>query len=148
MPTSIDPCQLVTKDEADKLAGTTLSAGRESTIDNNRVCTYDVTGVVFTVSVLQAPDQAAVDQGKAQFLAELKKQAGSALKVSVVSGIGDAAAVATVGVTSGGVTLNGSAIYVLKGLVFFTISDLGVGKPVASTAAMEAQATTTLGRIP
>ncbi len=148
MPTSVDPCQLVTKDEADKLAGTTLSAGKETTVQNNRLCNYDAAGVAFTVTVLQAPNQAAVDQGKAEFLAGLKKQAGAALKVSVVSGIGDAAAVATVGETISGVTLNGSAIYVLKGLIFFTISDIGVGKPVASTAAMEAQATSCLGRIP
>lgn len=147
-PTAIDPCQLVTKDEADKLAGTTLSAGKETDVQNVLHCNYQAAGVVFVVSILLAPNQAAVNQGKAQFLAGLQKQAGTDLKVSVVSGIGDAAAVATVGETVSGMTINGSSIYVLKGLDFFAISDLGIGKPVASAAALEAQATTSLGRIP
>jgi len=40
------------------------------------------------------------------------------------------------------------AIYLLKGSTFVTFSDLVLGKPAPSAATMEAQAQTTLGRLP
>ncbi len=50
--------------------------------------------------------------------------------------------------TVGGMKLGVSAIFVLKGAVFFTFSDLALGKPAATVADMETQAETALGRLP
>src|SRR5262249_2277213 len=53
VPTSIDPCQLITKEEAGQLAGTTFGAGEESeTSGHAKLCVYGgQTKNVFTVTV-------------------------------------------------------------------------------------------------
>jgi hypothetical protein len=158
-PTALDPCQLVTAAEASALAGTSFGTGKEETTSGGaKICVYgSATTSVVQVIVAQAADAATAQANWAQEQA----QAEAAIKQGVPSGVNftlnvndasvtgaDRAAVASAQATIGGVSVAISAIYVLKGATFFTFSDLGVGHAAASTSALEAQAVTTLGRIP
>jgi hypothetical protein len=159
VPTSLDPCALVTADEASTLAGTTFGAGTESTTSGGaKICTYgSATTAVVNVLVAQAADAATAQADWAQEQAEAQAQlqqsvpAGVSLSFSLddtsVTGA-DKAAVGTASASISGVGVAISAIYVLKGAVFFTFSDLAVGHAAAAATALEAQAGTTIGRLP
>jgi hypothetical protein len=159
VPTSLDPCQLVTASEASALAGASFGAGTEGTTSGGaKTCVYGgQTLNVFQVLVAQAPDAATAQSQWTEFQA----QAEDALKAGTPTGVtvnlnvtdvtlagADKAADATASATISGTTISISAIYVLKGATFFSISDLVVGKTAPSSSALEAQALTTLGRIP
>lgn len=159
VPTSLDPCQLVTASEASSLAGASFGAGTEGTTSGGaKTCVYGgQTLNVFQVLVAQAPDAATA---QSQWT-ELQAQAEDALKAGTPSGTtvnlnvtdvtlagADKAADATASGTISGTTISVSAIYVLKGATFFSFSDLVVGTTAPSSSAMEAQALTTLGRVP
>jgi hypothetical protein len=159
VPTSLDPCQLVTLSEASTLAGASFTTGKEDTTSGGaKTCVYGgQTLNVFQVLVAQAPD---ATTAQSQWT-ELQTQAKDALKAGTPSGTtvnlnvtdvtlagADKAADATASGTISGTTISVSAIYVLKGATFFSISDLVVGTAAPSSSAMEAQALTTLGRIP
>lgn len=153
VPTSVDPCQLVTAAEAGQLAGTTFGAGHdETTSGNGRLCVYgSQTLNVFTVDVGQAPDVATAKSEETAALAELQKASNvSGLKVTELPGFasGADAAVAQGGATIAGKTISVSAIYVLKGVIFFGFSDLVLGTGAPSASALEAQAKVSLGRVP
>ena len=161
-PVTIDPCQLVTSGEASQLAGVSFATGREETTPDNggRTCVYGYqTRNVFTVVVNVAPDaataQADWSQAEAQaqtYLQQIVSQAGGpAIQVSVsdVSITGaDKAAVGTFAEPINGVTIAGSAVYALKGKIFFTFSDLLLGAAPPSTSSMQAQAAIVIGRLP
>jgi hypothetical protein len=161
--TSLDPCQLVTSSEASSLTGATYASGAESTTSGGgKICVYgSQTTDVFEVLVAVAPDATTAEadwsQEESQVTSALQsgvaeaQSAGVSLNFTIndtsnVSGA-DMAAVGTFGTTISGVSIGGTAIYVLKGATFFAISDLEVGRTAPSTSAMEAQAQTTLGRI-
>jgi hypothetical protein len=159
LPTSLDPCQLVTASEASALAGASFTAGKEETTSGGaKTCVYGAQTLnVFQVLVVQAPDAATAQSQWTQ----LQAQAEDALKQGTPSGINvslnvndvtvagaDKAAVATASATISGTTISVSAIYVLKGATFFSISDLVLGNAAPSSSALEAQAQTTLGRVP
>lgn len=150
VPTSIDPCALVTQSEASTLAGVSLGKGQEGTIDTNgKKCGYASAGVIFLVQVIQAPDQATVDKAKQQALKEMEQGApGVNVKITQVSGVGDAAAVLTFKETVSGVSVSATGFYLLKGTVFVAFSDVGIGHPAPSAADMQSQAQTILGRLP
>lgn len=154
--TNIDPCQLVTAAEASVLAGTTYSSGMEQTSGNGKECIYGYqTTNVFTVEVVQADSaataQAAWADAKAKADAGLKQQLPAGVTVNVntggVPGLGDQAATVYVSTSLGGQQVGLSGVYVLKGATFFAFQDLLVGHAPPTLAAMEAQATTDLGRI-
>ena len=157
-PVALDPCQIVTSSEASTLAGATFGAGKEGeTGGGGKTCVYGYQTLnVFTIIVAQAPDaataQAAYAQAKAQAQAELSKGVPAGVKVTVnlndasISGA-DQASVARGSGTISGQTISLSAVYVLKGAVFFSFSDLVLGPAAPSVAAMEAQATISLGRV-
>lgn len=152
--TALDPCQLVTAQEASTLAGATFGAGVESTTEGNmKICTYGgQTTNVMNVDVVQAPDvataQAAEAAGLAAAKAAAQKQApGLTFTQTEVSGIGDAALVVSANATIGGQTISLSAIYVLSGTTFFAIIDLVLGKAAPTSAALQAQAQVVLGRL-
>lgn len=158
---SLDPCKLVTAQEASKLAGTKYSAGVEQTADNGaRECLYGRQSLnVFLVVVNVAPDAATAEADWATTEADaqsgLEKLAGlegasvalHAGKITL-SGADEAATAEAAGAIGGNHTLNISAIYVLKGAVFFMFSDLVLDKSAASASAMATIAATTLTRIP
>ena len=70
VPTAVDPCDLITSTEASQLAGTTFGDGTSSTTATNvRECIYGSQTVdVFTVTEVEAPDDATVEAAKAQVL--------------------------------------------------------------------------------
>jgi len=148
-PTPINPCDLVTQAEASALAGVSVGAGKLTSSNNTKQCTYGATGTDVTVFLVQAPNQAALDAGKAEALASLQKAASNGMQASQLSGIGDDAALLTLKRSAtAGLTLNVIGIYVVKGLTFFAITDLAINHAVASEASIKAQATTTVGRLP
>jgi hypothetical protein len=150
VPTALDPCQLVTSQEASQLAGASYGAGQESTTaGGGKMCVYGSgTLNVFEVLVGQAPDVATAKAGKAEAEAAILAQAGNGLKFTELPTFADGAAYIVGSITVGGQTYNGSAIYALKGTIFFGFSDLALGHATPTLPALEAQATVILGRLP
>lgn len=154
---SIDPCEVVTSQEASSLTGVTYQAGQNEAISD---CVYGIDTLdVFTV-VVGVASSAGEANGK---WAEYEANAQSVLQTSgqlprgvtmnftlndiTLSGA-DRAAVGTATATYKDQTLNVRAIDTLKGTVFFAMSDLAVTHAAPSAAALEAQARTSLGRLP
>ncbi len=157
VPTSYDPCQLVTASEASSLAGVTYTVGKEETNSGGgRDCVYGAETLnVFTVLVGVASDAATAQADWAAEEAEAKSQlksaakgAGIAVSITDISLSGaDMAASATGSGDISGVKLAASVIYLLKGPVFVAFSDLVLGKSAPSESDMENEANTVLGRI-
>jgi hypothetical protein len=154
VPTSLDPCQLVTVQEASTLAGATFGAGAETTTEGNgKICTYGAkTSNVLNVDVFQAPDvataQAAENAGLAAAKAAAEQQApGLTFSQTELADFADGALVLSASMTISGQTVAISAIYVLSGTTFFAISDLVLGQPAPTSDALQAQAQVVLGRI-
>ncbi len=150
VPTSIDPCQLFTAQQASQLTGVSFGAGKETTSSGNgRVCTYGAQTLnVFNVDVAVAPDVATAQAARAAAQADLQKTSPD-LRVTIVSGLGDNAAVAEGSMSFGGKTLSVSGVYVLKGRIFFSLNDVAAGSPAApSTAALQSAAQGILGQLP
>lgn len=152
--TDIDPCQLVTKDEASALAGATLAAGTVSTENNNRICGYGAEGIVLEVLVSVAPDAATAKAQEPAFKAQLEQGAAQAgMANPKLTEITDFEPGVDAAVISGNATVNGTkvsaiALYALKGAVLIAISDIALGGSTPSSDAIQAQAHTTLGRLP
>ena len=157
---SIDPCQLVTQQEASQLAaGTKFPAGTEETTSGGaKMCVYTGQNVdVFMVEVAVASDTAtaqadwAKQEAEAQAgLQQFVAQSGASVNFTAgemsVPGA-DKAAMATGNGNFLGHTLSITAIYLLKGPVFVTFSDLARDKAAPTPASMQAQAKTVLSRI-
>jgi hypothetical protein len=151
-PSAIDPCALVTRDEASALAGVTFGAGRDETLQSGlRQCIYGYQTLnVFTVQVVQATSEAEAKAEEAAGLAAAKQQISNGLKVTELPGFEDGvdAAVLEGKATISGQTFSASGIYVLKGTTFFDFSDVTVGHDAPSSDALQAQAKTSLTRVP
>lgn len=158
--TSIDPCQLVTSDEASALAGTTYTTGREETTDGGgRICVYGYQTLnVFMVLVAQAPDADTAQatwadyQGRVQDFVQKTVPAGVSVNLTAnddanLTGY-DRAAVGQASESIAGRTLNISAIYLLKGSTFVSFSDLLLNQPAPTNEALESEAQTIVGRLP
>jgi hypothetical protein len=156
--TSLDPCQIVPASEASALAGVTYGAGQEepSGTDGKRCVYGSQTDHVFSVIVGQA---ATVTDADAEWSAEradaqaaLTKQVPSGVKfheqTQDVSGLADRASVATGSVSLGGESIAAGAIYLLKGAVFLSFSDVVVGGSAPTATALEAEAGKALARVP
>jgi hypothetical protein len=156
--TSLDPCQIVPASEASALAGVTYGAGEEepSGTDGKRCVYGSQTAHVFSVIVGQA---ATVTDADAEWSAEradaqaaLTKQVPSGVKfheqTQDVSGLADRASVATGSVSLGGESIAAGAIYLLKGAIFLSFSDVVVGGSAPTATALEAEAGKALARVP
>ena len=156
--TSLDPCQIVPAAEASALAGTTFGAGKEepSGTDGKRCVYGSQTTNVFSVIVGQAETVADADadwsQEQADAQSAMTKQVPSGVKfheqTQDVSGLADRAAVVNGSVSLGGESIAASAIYLLKGTVFLSFSDVVVGGTAPTAAALEAEAGKALARVP
>jgi hypothetical protein len=152
--TTLDPCQLITSAEASKLAGASFGAGAESTTSGGgKICTYGAnTKNVFMVEVGQAPDVATAKAYQADFLATIQENlarlTSEGLVPTDVPNLGDAAIYAEASFTLPTGTINGSAIGVRKGTIFFGYSDLVADGPAPTRAAMESEAKAVLGKLP
>ncbi|MGH8891644.1 MAG: hypothetical protein ACRDV3_18030 [Acidothermaceae bacterium] len=109
---------------------------------------------MFTVEVAQAADAsqaaAAFSQGEAQVKADVQQKlpagTNASLATSDITGLADKAATVSGTATFSGQTIGISGIYLLKGATFFAFQDLRLGSPPTS-AALQAEATTALGRV-
>jgi hypothetical protein len=151
----LDPCVLIDSQEASAYAGSTFGPGIESTTPDGggKICTYgSETANVFMVEVAQAPDVATAQAQKADFLATLEANAqqlaSGGLNVTQLPTFADGATMGILSTSIEGIPLNGSAIGVLKGTIFYGFSDVVKGGPAPSAAAVQAEATTLLGRLP
>jgi hypothetical protein len=155
VPTAIDPCALVTPAEVSQLTGATFGAGKASTLPNHdNLCAYGQQGIVFQVLVAVEPDAATAKAGEPAFKADLEKGASQAgikdLKLTELPNFqpGVDAAVLHGSVSVAGQKVSALSFYALKGAVILAISDIAIGGAIPTDAAMEAQAMTTLGRLP
>ncbi len=154
---TLDPCQVLTASEASALAGASYSSGKATALSgSSSACVYGAqTANVVQVIVAQASDPASAqaqwtqEQAKAEAQIQQGLPPGASLNTSSVSVSGaDKAAIASYSATIGGQVVGIIAIYLLKGSVFLTFSDLAVGHQAASASAMQAQGATSLGRLP
>jgi hypothetical protein len=152
--TPLDPCQLLSSQEASALAGASFGPGKESTTSGGmKICTYgSQTTNVFTAEVAQAPDVATAKADQAQFLADmqanLKNFTDQGLNITQDPGFADGAVMSNITFSSGGITFNGNAMGFRKGLVFFGFSDLVLGGKAPTDTAMQSEANTVLGELP
>jgi hypothetical protein len=154
IPTAIDPCQLITADEASTLVGVKFGAGKEATDKNNlKTCTYGTATNIFTVEVEVAPDEATAQAAEAQAKAELDAKAGQAgdgsLKVTPLPSFADNTDAAILeGSVSKPIAVDARALLLLRGVDFVGFSDVAIGGQAPSQDAMKAQANTVLGKLP
>ena len=160
VPTTTDPCQVMTQSEASQLAAANYSAGKEETTpEGSKICVYgaqtlNVFEVLVATSSSASLAQSQWDAEKAQVVSELEKQSaapGVTFTVNesdaTVSGA-DRAATGTVSGSYNGHTVAISALYALKGPIFLALVDLVVDHQAPSISAMEGQGQTSLGRLP
>ena len=154
--TTIDPCQVVTPDEASKLAGSKFGPSSATTMSNNaKLCMYGHQGLSFNVIVTAAPDAATAKAQEPAFKAEIEQAAADAglgdMKLTEIPDFqpGVDAAVLSGTATVGGTKVEGIAFYALKNAVLLALTDLAFGGAAAPTAAaMEDEAKVALGRLP
>jgi hypothetical protein len=147
-PVSYDPCILMTAQEATALTGVSYGAGKEDVANGLKECIYGYqTADVFQIGIAQAPDLATAQVDEQEAEAVLQQAANKGLPVTQVQGIGDAAAEVQGSLSRSGTTINLSAIYVIKGTIFFTINDVAVSRAAPSNAALQGQASTVLSRL-
>jgi hypothetical protein len=142
-----DPCVLMTASEASALAGVTYGPGKE-TLAHQVECIYgSQTADMLTIGIVQDADQAAAQADRTQAEAALQSAAASGAQVTQVQGVGDAATEIQTSYSSNGTTFVGCGIYVMKGAIFFDITDLAVGHACPGNAALQSQALTVLSRL-
>jgi hypothetical protein len=156
-PTDLDPCQLVTQDEASTLANATFGPGKElASAGHPKGCIYgSQTKNVLDVVVAQTADAKTAQAGFAQAQAQAQAQFAQELPPGVhidihrtnVEGLGDKATTVNWSFSGNGTSIAFSGIYVLSGATFFTIGDLVTGTSSATLTALKDQAQTVLGRI-
>jgi hypothetical protein len=155
-PTNLDPCQLVTQDEASTLAHATFGPGKEESTNGGKECVYgSQTTNVMDIIVAQAADAAtaqavyATELGDAQNLIATRLPPGISVKLDTANtaGVGDKASTVTGAETLLGKTISFTGIYVISGATFFTIGDLVLGTTPPTTTAIQDQAQTVIGRI-
>jgi hypothetical protein len=155
VPTSIDPCQLIPKEEAGQLAGATFGAGtEEETSGHSKMCTYGAgTTNVFEVIVAIAPDEATAKAQEQAAMNDLKSAAAdlpSGLHITQLPNFapGADAVLMDGSVSIGGQSIEGIGIYVLRGTSFFGFNDLVRNAKAPTPDAAKAEAMTVLGRMP
>jgi hypothetical protein len=152
--TALDPCLLISSQEASTLAGASFGPGAEETTPEGlKICTYGAnTTNVFMVDVAQAQDVATAQAYKAQFLADLQANlqqlTNAGMTITQLPNFADGATMGMAKFTISGVTLSGSAIGFLKGKTFFGFSDLVRDGASPTSDALQSEATTVLARLP
>lgn len=155
--TDIDPCQLVTKEDASAFVGTTFGAGKESTTESNlRICTYAAPGPnLFQVQVAIAPDEATAKAAEAAAEQDLDSQAQDMANLGLTVtklpnfAAGTEAALMQGKLSQAGVSIAARAMLLLRGTTFLAFSDVAVGggQP-PSEQAMKDEANELLAKVP
>ena len=148
--TSIDPCTLVTAEEASTLTGLTFPASTASTLAGFEICDYGEEGNSFVVEVAVAPDAATAMKDEEQAMAQAQSDLPVAFKITRLAAFapGVDAVMAQFAGSLQGSTVSAVGIYLLKGAVFFDVTDVAMGGKAPTAAAMQAQAEVSLGRVP
>jgi hypothetical protein len=150
----LDPCQLVDAQEATAFTGVNFGPGVESTGTNGlKTCNYGAqTSNIFMVEVIQAPDITTAQKAKDEFFAtlqaDLSQLTSEGITVTNVSNLGDSAVIGEISIPAPTGTINGRAIGVQKGTIFFGLSDIVMGGEAPTNDAFKTEATTILGRLP
>jgi hypothetical protein len=134
-PSSVDPCTLLTVDEASATIGTKLGAGVSTLVDHNRVCTFK-SGLA-ELKVILAPRAPDVATGQAYWDME-RARVESDIPLKTLASFDRSAYGAT---SAGGVSL--SALFVLDGLNAF---DLFCAHPACSQGSSVGAAEHIVGR--
>lgn len=155
VPTSIDPCSLLTQAEATTLLGTDPGPGKSSTLENNdRMCSYSQGTQVLELLIAVEPDAATAKAGEPAFQATLEHAANDAglgsPKLTELPNFEDGvdAALMSGSASAGGMKISAVALWALKGAVIVAISDVSLGGTPPSADNVQAQAHTTLARLP
>jgi hypothetical protein len=151
---ALDPCRLVTSQEASRLAGVSYGAGAGGS--GGTICFYGAQAGPQNMNMLaifvgQAPAGSIRLTARQAAETNLRNwfSGGSFTSTELTSFSGaDQAAVAQGNVTTSGYTLNGSDVAAWKGALTLVIMNLVEGHPSASSKALEAQAHVSLGRLP
>ena len=154
--TNIDPCQVITADEAGKLVGVKFGAGKEDTSAGGvKLCAYSAPGPnIFSVEVAIAPDEATAKAAEAAEEKDLDSQAAKLadlhLTVTKLPGFAPSTDAALLeGGLKSPIPIDARAMFLLRGTTFVGFSDVAVGGGSAPTAdAMKQQAMTTLAKVP
>jgi hypothetical protein len=132
----------------------------ETVSGGGQICVYGYQTLnVFEVLIATAPSaesaqaQWAEEESKVQAILNQSISQAQGLNVSlsvndVTITAADKAAVGTASATYAGRTFSAAAVYLLKGPVFLSFSDLAVNHPAPSASAMQTEAQTALGRLP
>ena len=128
--TDIDPCQLITSEDASTFVGVKFGAGKATNTENNmKMCSYSGPGPnIFTVEVAVAPDVATAQAAEADAKAELSSK-GANLGVTPLPSFADNtdAALLQGSASSGGLSVGGRALMLLRGTTFVGFSDISAG---------------------
>ena len=128
--TDIDPCQLITSEDASTFVGVKFGAGKATNTENNmKMCSYSGPGPnIFTVEVAVAPDVATAQAAEADAKAELSSK-GANLGVTPLPSFADNtdAALLQGSASSGGLSIGGRALMLLRGTTFVGFSDISAG---------------------
>lgn len=147
VPVNLDPCQLVTQQEASALTGVAFGPGQRDDVPNGeKRCVYgSQTKNVFTVGVVQGSSVAEAQAYKDQLKAEAEQKLGTVVNLSPVPGVADDAESLSGNIGAG---LSVSGLYLLKGAIGVGIVDVALGASAPTVAAMTGQATTVVSRLP
>jgi hypothetical protein len=155
--TDIDPCDLITSEEASALVGVKFGAGKESTTEDNlKICAYSAPGPnIFNVDLAIAPDEATAKAAEKTQEQDLQSQADDmadlGLTVTKLPNFAPNtdAAIIQGAKSAGGLSIAGRGILVLRGTTFFGFNDIatGGGQP-PSEQAMKDKAMELLDRVP
>ncbi|HEX3297711.1 MAG TPA: hypothetical protein VHR85_12915 [Nocardioides sp.] len=147
--TALDPCQLVTQDEASALAHATFGPGKEEGNKVRHECVYGAqTPNVFTVFVLKGASVGDAQAEWDQLLAEAKQAAGQAANLVSLTpepGLADRAEWVELDLAQIDVSARGLAF--LHGDVGVYMIDLVRGGAAPSRTDLAAEANTVLGRL-
>ncbi len=152
--TSLDPCTLISSQDVSTLTGATFGQGVEGAIPGGlKTCTYVTQPTnTFVVEVGQASDVSTAQAYKNQFISDIQANAqqlaSQGLNVTQVPNFADGAVSASANVSVGGISVSASAFGFLKGKTFVGFSDTALGGTATSSAAMQSEATTILGKLP
>jgi hypothetical protein len=148
-PTTLDPCALVTQQEASSLAGVSFAAGKEGGNGLRKECIYGAqTPNVLSVYVVTAASEGDAQAGWNQLLSEAQQAAGQAagqIQLSPESGVGDRAEWAELNLAQIDVQARGLAFQ--SGVTGVYIIDVVRGGAAPSRDALSNEAQTVLGRI-
>ena len=153
VPTSLDPCQVITSAEASQLTGASFGAGKETTLSgNSKMCIYGGnTHNVFEIIVAIAPDVATAKAAEAQTEADAKKNAAQlqqGLNITKMPNFAPGTDAFMLEIKPNALGIQGRGLGVLRGTSYAYFDDLAMPGSVPSAAAMQAEAMTVLSRLP